>query len=54
MTTGAKQQVSPSLLLGNDCLSVGYTFKKVFIMRQHGKFSLVNLIKLETNEYVML
>lgn len=54
MTTGAKQQVSPFLLLGDVCLSVGYIFKKIFIMTQHGKFSLVNLIKLETNEYVML
>lgn len=41
-------------LLGNDCFSAGYIFQNIFIMRQHGKFSLVNLIKLETNEYVML
>lgn len=53
-TTGANQQVSPFPLLGNDCFSAGHIFQNIFIMRQHGKFSLVNLIKLETNEYVML
>lgn len=32
----------------------GIHFPKIFIMRQHGKLSLVNLIKLETNEYMTL
>lgn len=54
MTMPANHQISLSLLLGSGYLLVGYIFQKLFIMRQHGKFSLVNLIKLDTNKYVML
>lgn len=50
---------SPLLLLRNNYLTVGCIFQKNTYIHheadtQHGKFSLVNLIKLETNEYVML